>query len=394
MKMMTNKKWTSIIVVVGLVCLLLTGCGGNKLDMKDYVTIEYSGLNGVGEAKVLINEDALLLDAIGEPSSGVNGSLQYMQDVFIIMSAISYQVEPKEGLSNGDTVTVTFQLDNESLKEKDIQLTGETLTFKVEGLEEGTTVDPFKDIDVSFEGISPDAHVVVTNNATDDFLKSIRYVAVEQSDEDDTNWIAKDGGLRLGDTMTLEARFDSEKATKAGYIMKESRKEYVVEGVQRYAESLAELDNDMQSFLDDSKACVDENWEHYGSAMKDVINATSDLDEEPYKLGESHYIIYKQTEPKMVGTYFMKAKEDENAKNNRVGLVYEITVNDSNINQDLTVYNVMEYNELFWETEDELVATRETFYSPVSKSFENKEKLQEYLDSAAQKYSIEQNITE
>lgn len=71
------------------------------------------------------------------------------------MNTNTTELSPKENLSNGDEVTVTAVVDNDTAKEYDLALKGGEKKFTVEGLQEPQELDLFENIDVQFNGIAP-----------------------------------------------------------------------------------------------------------------------------------------------------------------------------------------------------------------------------------------------
>lgn len=153
----TIKTIIIIVSILAVIATIATTCiYSNKTNMNKFInkTIEFSGYNGFGEIK---KEDVIdfnaLISSLGEAKT--NGSRTLFDELMseftpnTIMGLIKIDIDKSKNLSNGDTVTVVItpnylEINKLNLKK---ELTGKesyTVTYKVEGLKDGTTIDPFK----------------------------------------------------------------------------------------------------------------------------------------------------------------------------------------------------------------------------------------------------------
>lgn len=161
-----------------------------------------------------------------------------MRDALI--ECISFDISDDKDLSNGDTVTVTLDVDEDELKDEGIKLKlKKSYEVKVSGLEDGEELDPFKDINVVFEGDDGSGNVYVNTDSCDSFVRNKFSFRVS----DGNNW-----EFSNGDKITIEARYlgydydediggayDSD--TDTYYIFSETTsKEYTVEGLRELTE--------------------------------------------------------------------------------------------------------------------------------------------------------------
>lgn len=161
-----------------------------------------------------------------------------MRDALI--ECISFDISDDKDLSNGDTVTVTLDVDEDELKDEGIKLKlKKSYEVKVSGLEDGEELDPFKDINVVFEGDDGSGNVYVNTDSCDSFVRNNFSFRVS----DGNNW-----EFSNGDKITIEASYlgydydediggayDSD--TDTYYIFSETTsKEYTVEGLRELTE--------------------------------------------------------------------------------------------------------------------------------------------------------------
>lgn len=293
---MSNKKKR-----VGLICLmvvmaaLLTGCGKKKIDIMEGLTISFDGYDGYGAA-TLENEyswEAEAFEAAGIKS--IDGFDTFAHAV-IIEGSVSYEVTPKENLSNGDEVTVKAKIDQEALEEYDFELIAEKeKTFTVTGLKEIKEVDLFENIEVEFSGIAPYASAQIINPNTDYYPGVKRYL------------LDKEANLNVEETVILSVEYDEEKLHMAGYTATEDKKEFVVPKLDSYVMNISEISQDMfdkmtRQLEDALHAQVARSWEE-----KDSLKSI-----------------------KYVGSYLLKPKENQMVYDNNILYnIYKVNVENS-----------------------------------------------------------------
>ena len=163
--------------VIGIIALLLIIAGVNNknttIDMNDYVTVEFEGTDGEGTASAVFDVDAFTQDYgdqirfIGSDDSREN--LEEPDDgdsdgALFVANCINVEVDPAEDLSNGDTVTLSWDNDDDTASLYfHVAPDCEDQEFEVEGLDdaEDTTGMIFPDADVrlkdaDLEGMSKD----------------------------------------------------------------------------------------------------------------------------------------------------------------------------------------------------------------------------------------------
>ncbi len=265
-----------IAVIVAVVVFM--NIKKRTINLDKYITIEYDGYETIGTAYASLDETKLLeavMHAQGKKSvSDVYdllsvGNSRYYENLYDLFDSIEVEAEPIEGLSNGDTVTVTVTYDSSLMKKNKVRFKKTTKTFTVEGLEEVTEVNPFDDISLTFNGTSPNGYVYYDNS----------------SDIDEVRWATfefdKDDALANGDTITLTVSDDSiEYAIENGYKFTETSKEYTVEGLEAYVTSTDELTDDVLKLL---KADAEEEIEDAYYWYDDDV-ALSDIKYQGYYL--------------------------------------------------------------------------------------------------------------
>ena len=189
-----------------------------EIDPFENVKVEYSGYDGYGTMNVEKSEDS--------PAEG-DGS----QDWF------TYSCPNTGSLQNGDTVTVSVKLNGYGDADDFIRQNGYTLSqtekeYTVSGLTATTKIDPFENLEVQYDGISPALKVSVNEGLLTEPVKGNVTFSVENT-----------GTLKVGDTFKIQAKAGSQLAKK-GYALDPTEKEYTVEAseVDKYLEATDDAD--------------------------------------------------------------------------------------------------------------------------------------------------------
>ena len=189
-----------------------------EIDPFENVKVEYSGYDGYGTMDVEKSENS---------SSEGDGS----QDWFI------YSCPNTGSLQNGDTVTVSVKLNGYGDADDFTRQNGYTLSqtekeYTVSGLTATTKIDPFENLEVQYDGISPALKVSVNEGLLTEPVKGNVTFSVENT-----------GTLKVGDTFKIQAKAGSQLAKK-GYALDPTEKEYTVEAseVDKYLEATDDAD--------------------------------------------------------------------------------------------------------------------------------------------------------
>ena len=246
---MTKQLWALLIaviavVVVAIVALVVVKNQKKKVNINDYISVEYNGYETAGTAYVDFDETGFseaVIKAQGKKLKNVKSldDLDWsdLTDLmgssnWDLIDSITFDVKPDSDLSNGDMVTVTASWNEDYEKKAGVKILSKEQEFTVEGLEEVKEVDPFEDIEVTFSGTPPYVYPNWTNNSDDDYL---RYLWFNFEDYD---------SLDVGDTVTLTVDESEENALANGYKFTQTSKEYIVSGVDSYVTSAADISAD------------------------------------------------------------------------------------------------------------------------------------------------------
>lgn len=80
-------------------------------------------------------------------------------------------------IANGQKVKIEVLFDKELAKELGVKIKAKDYTVRAKGIDAGTKIDLFSNVEVTFAGISPDAYALVTNKWGDEYLGSLIFTA-------------------------------------------------------------------------------------------------------------------------------------------------------------------------------------------------------------------------
>ena len=273
----------AIIVIIAVVALA-GKLGAKKIDMKDYVTVSFSGYNSVGTAYYDFDRVGLQLDAVNLISPEGNE----MSVLNNLLNDVSIRLSATEDLSNGDTVDVTISHNAERLKKIGLKMTNTEFKVKVKDLDKLTKIDAFEDVELQTNGIAPSMNVYVDSVNTSGLSL---YYTVEPGD-----------GLDIGDTVTVTVGNDEKSLLRQGYQLEATSKEFTIEKGDRY---VTKPDDMTKEGLETMKTQTEDSIEAYFAQNASYISA-SDI--------------------KYLGTIVQMPKEPNSWHNNTVYVIYTATV--------------------------------------------------------------------
>lgn len=285
--MKRNVKKVMLACVTMLVGIMLCGCGETKVSLNEFMTYEVVGADGYGKVQSELDKSKLedYLEAIaGESLYSVWDGTEW------VFEKINGSWDKTENLSNGDKITYTWDVNKDFLKEKyDIVLTCEDIVYKVDGLDEVSTFDPFEYVTVSFTGTSPSGEVILQRTA--DAPSDYSFTADRESRLSNGDEVTVSFGI-----SNVDSDVTSYCAEYYGEVPSQTSKTYTVEGLETFVGTIADIP---QSGMDEMiKQAEDEikanaaNWSDDAS-LKDVENVGCFLlNAKDVSLNEGHNYLY------------------------------------------------------------------------------------------------------
>ncbi len=312
-----------ISIITMLMVGMLTACGNVKIDLNDYITFEAEGYDSLGTVTYKFDKDKFEEDygdkiEIKKSNEEIQFESAFGMEPIEIMYdlCIRHSIDKDTNLSNGDVVKVQWECKTEEASEYfGCTLNFKDLEYKVTGLKEVDTFDPFEYLTVTFEGVSPKAYPKLEIDYT---APQMQYIT----------FYANNNNLKIGDSAKIQAKISNglsvdEFAEKFGMIPGVMEKTYEVKDVPYYLTDLSEIpEEDMEMlknvFIDWYKDYVNKKWA------------------DPSTLGEIEYL----------GNYFLISKPDSYSTGNYLYLTFKINAKHPENGKDVDTYLYVYYTNI------------------------------------------------
>ena len=301
-----------VVIVAGTVFVMNSG---KTINLDHYLTVEMDGYDGYGSAQTMIDWDAMekkygsKLEFTQEAKKMYGNLLKLMDPMDILKENIAVDLDVYRNLSNGDTVSYTWDIDEDVEKYLNCKVKGKDGSTKVSGLEDIGTFDAFADLEVSFEGMDSDGWIQI--NYKGSLLNDYDFVCANRRD------------LKNGDIVMVSLNNQSAGyyANMCGMIPETFDKEYTVSGLAYYLSKISEVS--------------DEAWAKMKQQASDVYLAKAAKEWGEWE--ELQNLSYQ-------GSYLLTAK-DNNNRGNQLFLVYKAQIRDTYSNDDSSYDQV---NDIYW----------------------------------------------
>lgn len=318
MKNVTKKKLLLGLVMVSIFGVLgLTGCTAKKVDLNKYIEVEVSGYNGMGTATVTFDEDAYYKDYKGkiEMKKSDEDFPKYEEATQLLYDeCVDWSTSQRNDLSNGDVIEIEWTNDDESAAEYfGIKFKCSTIEYKVSGLEEVETFDPFEAITITFTGNAPDAVVQIDVNRDNPAIQDLHF------------GVDKERGLSNGDVITISANITGdvdEYVTKYGAI-NPTKKEITVSGLSGAVMSTGEIPDDvMNEFKSRAEASFNAHKEESWDNSREKLVSFEYI---------GNYFFGPQEGMFSCPAYRSMLSHNGGSASNRLDLVYKVEVEDDGV---------------------------------------------------------------
>ena len=243
------------------------------------------------------------------------------------MGSVSYSLDKISGLQNGDAVTLQWNVQEKELDELGKKIKAEfvysDMTFTVEGLEEPEDWDPFEGVEINYKGKLPFVSVDYIQYPAGSDVPGLIWT---NSDTDFNNRAEESAGaehisrgLENGDTITVNISAPDGQDIMQFCAMQGKRpialsKDFTVEGLDGYVYDFSQIPADLLQQMD----------EKVQGMLQEEAENTWD---------------WRLAEMKLLGDYFLCARDEGMSTPNYLYFIYEITaVDDSTGNSQIYYY--------------------------------------------------------
>ena len=350
-----------------LILLGLTGCGKRKVVLDKYIEFSSEGYDTKGTATVSFDyrkfEDEygkkIKFKKKDERRKFVKEySLKSsISDAKLLLSTcVKLELDKNSNLSNGDTVKVKFDCDDELAEEYfGVEFSHSDVEYTVDKLKKVDKFNPFDYIKVTFSGTSPYGSVRIGTDE-DNRREELQYIIFIPD---------KIEGIKIGDTIKVKAECninDDEFVEKFGSIIEKTENEYKCDNMDRYVTKVDEIsESEMNELIAKGDSRVKEDTAsdlkaHNFMANNFMSSGVSELE----KLVDVTY----------VGNYFLTQKTvmDRIMTKNYLYLLYKVKVSNSDSSQ-LEYYNFAGFEDIKLLTDGKYGSDGDFYVIPSSRRF-------------------------
>lgn len=238
----------AVIAVIALLVILLMP-KNMEITPTDYVRVTVKGLDGEGKAELDFDTHSFISAIMAEKElkpaqqSEIEGLLQHAEDYFSFSS--------KEGLSNGDEITIDCSMPEKYLSDYKVKILDESLKYSVAGLIEKQEINLKDYFVVDFNGFEGKGYVdyylneneihktlvemvrnVDDSEEAENFIRDYAYSAIY--DAYTSMSVSQIEDLSNGDKVTVSCPINTgyDRIAKYGIVFLSEDVEYTVEGLE------------------------------------------------------------------------------------------------------------------------------------------------------------------
>ena len=296
------------VVVVVIIAIFAVLNSTPTIDMNKYATVTFEGYDGYGSASVDVDWDKISKDYKGKIKFSKEGKANAQEflggdigdssaiDLLKICIDESVDTNDKDGeLKNNDKVTVEWEINSLYENYLKVKIKADDKGFTVKNLETAKAIDIFKELEVTYEGADGQGVASVSSSNKE-------YNMISDNDFDKNSELSNGDKIKL----TLNEEFIN-KISSEGIVPKEVSKEYVVEGLPKYADKIDDLS--------------DETWEKIKAQAKDMLTEKFTIYDTWYTMENPEYIgNYVLCRKNITGIY-----DPKYYSNNYAGVIFKAT---------------------------------------------------------------------
>ncbi len=256
----------AICVTILFVLLIKSLFSYTTVDLCDYCNITYGGYNNKGSVQIEFNDDATstLMQTLKDKYQRalIKFNKCESEDYNAFYNSLSIAVDIPDNLSNGMKYTYTVNYDVKLAKKIKLGVKKNKREVTVAGLNSATVIkydELFKDINVVFEGISPNVSARLENKSDNYFIKDMIFLIEDYKEK-----------YSIGDEVKVRAYFTEEECLEKHCAIdrpsEECVKSYPVIADSEYIRDLSDLDDSLleEAIESASKAFTNETAREFG----------------------------------------------------------------------------------------------------------------------------------
>ncbi len=290
----------------------------------------------------------------------------------VISESTNVCAETASGLSNGDTVTLNWDVDTSLIAEcYNCEVSYGNRSFPVEGLEEIGTTDIFQGLEVYFTGYSPAGDIQISAHDNPYY-----------NDYYGTFYANGGGSFANGDEVAVMYDYTAGSSAflaQYGVLPESWEKTYTVSGLDSYIEDFSDFSEENIAALE--AEALDQAEAKFAS--EDAVYFGIDID------GKVSYSWKKGDDFRLDNVYFRKAKSYSSWSNLSYSapvFVYSVSMTNSDSNRTERIYFAISFNNLLMEENGSLVGISD---HQVKKYTSLDDAYQEWVTEMKDQYTID-----
>ena len=205
----------AFIVVIVVLVLVITA--PTKIVLDDYIYVNIEGYDGVGTARLDFDSDRMIADMSKDLSEAEATRFAL---ALTLGQKLDLGLDRIGNLSNDEVVNLVLTYDEVFFDAYNLKIVLKNTKYEVKGLKESTVINPFDFLEVTYNGYSPYASLVLTNTSSDTYLKENITFSTNNSSY-----------LEEGEKFSVIVHFNEYNASRNGYIISTTEKEYTATGL-------------------------------------------------------------------------------------------------------------------------------------------------------------------
>lgn len=211
---------SSIVIILLLAVLMIAlyvrakvSLPYESIELCNLAVVDFGGYNSAGTAEVSMDEEAVnaFLAKIKQDykEAKFHNTDPSDEDYIRFRSSLSFSLDKTEGLSNGDVIVMSCVYDEELADELKIDVTSSTRQLTVGGLPTITKLSVsqlFEDLEVTFDGVSPNLTISMKNNSENPFIKHMGFEIIDPKEYYRAGDIVRVRG-KYSDNLIMETKF-------------------------------------------------------------------------------------------------------------------------------------------------------------------------------------------
>lgn len=345
----------AIIIIIGIVIY------NHRFDVRNYITVSYVGANDYASPEFSVDKEGLKNALIGDKTDA-----NVLSAINSLVNSIEVSSEATD-LSNGDKFEINISYDKSYEEAAGVKLNLTKYSIRVEGVSSGTKISLFDNIEVTFQGISPEATVLITNNSEDEYLQSLTFEA------------DKTTNISFGDTVIVSCKESYEDIARHGYLVDSLEASYTADKLGEYINGVEDIDiNVINEIVEESKKAI--TTKTSDTTFRMLYKATANKD----YLKQAN--VETASDIKLVSKYLLANGTNGSDYNNILILIFSATI--SNESASETVYFAFSYYNSYITVDNQFSVIRSESNDnyDVSTSLENLQN--SLINSQKERYTV------